>query len=69
MRIKTIVFEIEGIVQGVGFRPFVYSLAKRYNLFGYVLNHSKGVTINIQGEYDKILSFENDLIKELPPSS
>ena len=41
---------VKGIVQGVGFRPFVYNLAKSLNLKGYVINSSKGVTIEIEGE-------------------
>ncbi len=36
---------IEGIVQGVGFRPFIYNLAKSHNLKGYVLNNPQGVQI------------------------
>ncbi len=41
---------IKGRVQGVGFRPFVFNLAKRLNLNGYVKNTSKGVVIEIEGE-------------------
>ena len=41
--------EVKGIVQGVGFRPFVYKLAKLNNLFGWVNNTSKGVFIDIEG--------------------
>jgi hydrogenase maturation protein HypF len=40
---------IEGIVQGVGFRPFIYSLAKNHNLKGYVLNNPQGVQVEIEG--------------------
>ena len=36
---------VEGIVQGVGFRPFVYGLAIQYGLAGFALNHSAGVHI------------------------
>ena len=50
------VFEMErrhlhvtGVVQGVGFRPFVYTLAKRLALTGWVLNNSQGVDIEIEG--------------------
>ena len=39
---------VEGIVQGVGFRPFVYGLASRYGLAGFVLNHSAGVHIEVE---------------------
>jgi len=58
---------VKGIVQGVGFRPFVYNLAKSLNLKGYVLNSSKGVTIEIEG--DNISSFMERLTKEAPPLS
>jgi len=40
---------VRGIVQGVGFRPFVYNLAQQLGLYGYVLNSSAGVTIEIEG--------------------
>ncbi|MBP9566530.1 MAG: acylphosphatase, partial [Sulfurospirillum sp.] len=40
---------IEGMVQGVGFRPFVYTLALRHTLSGFVLNNEKGVTIEFDG--------------------
>lgn len=41
--------EIQGIVQGVGFRPFIYKLARQNKLFGYVSNTSKHVDIEIEG--------------------
>jgi hydrogenase maturation protein HypF len=41
---------IKGRVQGVGFRPFVFNLAKRLNLNGYVKNTSRGVVIEVEGE-------------------
>ena len=40
---------INGIVQGVGFRPFVYALAKRFGLNGWVRNTSAGVDIELDG--------------------
>ena len=40
---------VSGMVQGVGFRPFVYDLARRYALRGYVLNNSHGVEIELEG--------------------
>ncbi|MGS4883199.1 acylphosphatase [Photobacterium damselae] len=39
---------VTGIVQGVGFRPFVYQLALEYQLLGWVINDSEGVKINAQ---------------------
>ncbi len=58
---------VKGIVQGVGFRPFVYSLAKSLDLRGYVLNSSNGVTIEIEGENSSI--FIERLKKDAPPLS
>ena len=42
--------QVRGIVQGVGFRPFVYNLAHSLGLTGYVFNSSSGVTIEIEGD-------------------
>jgi hydrogenase maturation protein HypF len=41
---------VEGVVQGVGFRPFVYSLATRFRLSGSVSNDSGGVTAEVEGD-------------------
>ena len=60
-------FEIRGVVQGVGFRPFVYRLAKRYHLRGMVFNHAQGVTIDVEGENGTLESFLQALQTELPP--
>ena len=40
---------VRGVVQGVGFRPFVYRLAHDHGLSGWVLNHSGGVDIEVEG--------------------
>ncbi|UCF00303.1 MAG: carbamoyltransferase HypF [Planctomycetota bacterium] len=48
---------ISGRVQGVGFRPAVYSIAQKLGLTGFVYNDTKGVTIELQGEDDKIGEF------------
>ncbi|MEO7909020.1 MAG: carbamoyltransferase HypF [Roseiflexaceae bacterium] len=58
---------VQGIVQGVGFRPFVYSQALRHELFGFVLNDSAGVTIEIEGMCSALESFEHALRAEAPP--
>ncbi len=58
---------INGIVQGVGFRPFVYRLAKRYSLRGWVRNSSKGVDIHALGEPDAVDAFVEALTSEAPP--
>ncbi|MDP3284058.1 MAG: acylphosphatase [Desulfobacterales bacterium] len=49
--------EVEGIVQGVGFRPFIYQLANRHNLKGEVLNTSSGVSIHVEGIDKDFVSF------------
>jgi hydrogenase maturation protein HypF len=66
---KTFIFKIYGRVQGVGFRPFVYRLAKELNLKGYVLNSSSGVTIVLQGEKEIVDKFIDKLKKDAPPLS
>src|ERR1700676_2690880 len=58
---------IRGIVQGVGFRPFVYNLAHRLGLSGYVLNSSAGVTIEIEGNCGELERFVSRLGSEAPP--
>lgn len=57
---------INGIVQGVGFRPFVYQLACRYSLRGEVANTSSGVFIHIEGTKKDIKSFCDDLASKSP---
>lgn len=58
---------VKGKVQGVGFRPFVYRTALKYNLKGYVLNDTNGVEIIVQGNTHEIIEFEKEII-ENPPS-
>ncbi|MGC9399317.1 MAG: carbamoyltransferase HypF [Anaerolineae bacterium] len=58
---------ITGIVQGVGFRPFVYNLARRLDLHGWVLNHSGGVDIEAEGSPDVLDAFIAALEDEAPP--
>ena len=55
----------QGIVQGVGFRPYIYRLAKDLNLNGYVRNLGNVVEIILEG--DNIDLFIDRLPKELPP--
>jgi len=56
-----------GVVQGVGFRPFVYQLASKYNLKGWVCNTSEDVRIEVQGESKDIKSFLSELQNNTPP--
>jgi hydrogenase maturation protein HypF len=58
--------EVRGIVQGVGFRPFVYKLAQSLGLTGYVFNSSSGVTIEIEGSTSTLDAFL-DTLHNRPP--
>jgi len=58
---------IHGIVQGVGFRPFVYQTAVRHRLNGTVANTSTGVTIHIEGPSARIDNFLSELAHNQPP--
>ena len=60
-------FQINGIVQGVGFRPWVYQLAQRHQLGGYVFNSTLGVTIEVEGGEEALDRFETALRTEAPP--
>jgi hydrogenase maturation protein HypF len=59
--------EVSGIVQGVGFRPYVYRLAAELHLAGSVANNSAGVTIEVQGSPEAVEGFLHRLPAELPP--
>lgn len=58
---------VSGIVQGVGFRPFIFKLATTLGLNGWVKNTSSGVDIVVSGESEKIEQFITEL-RERPPS-
>jgi len=58
---------VRGIVQGVGFRPFVYGLAVKHNLKGWVYNTSEDVKIEIEGKAEAIRQFERELQTQAPP--
>ncbi|MCK4339327.1 MAG: carbamoyltransferase HypF [Candidatus Cloacimonetes bacterium] len=57
---------LKGIVQGVGFRPFVKRTALKFGLYGFVENREYGVRIVAVGLKEKILEFFDDLLKNLP---
>ena len=58
---------VEGIVQGVGFRPFVYRIATQWSLSGVVFNDSQGVQIEVEGPAGDVARFIGSLQGELPP--
>ena len=60
---------VRGVVQGVGFRPFVYQLATRHNLKGWVCNTSEDVRIEVEGEEKDIEQFLLGLREQAPPLS
>ncbi|GAC1483508.1 MAG: hypothetical protein NVS1B16_13220 [Pseudarthrobacter sp.] len=58
---------VQGIVQGVGFRPFVYNLATGLGLRGFVRNDPAGVTVEVQGEPRQVDAFLLTLVASPPP--
>jgi hydrogenase maturation protein HypF len=58
---------VRGVVQGVGFRPFVYQLATRHNLKGWVCNTSGDVKIEVEGERRALDQFLDELVSLAPP--
>ncbi|MEO5579381.1 MAG: carbamoyltransferase HypF, partial [Gemmatimonadaceae bacterium] len=60
---------VRGIVQGVGFRPFVYRLAATYGLRGWVLNASDGVHIHAEGPENALRSFVREIEFHAPPAA
>ncbi len=60
-------FRVQGVVQGVGFRPFVYGLARRLELTGFVLNDGSGVVVEAEGAGESLDRFATALRAEAPP--
>ncbi|MDO8453972.1 MAG: carbamoyltransferase HypF [Sulfurimonas sp.] len=58
---------INGVVQGVGFRPFIYKIACKNKLCGFVKNDSNGVELEVEGCEENIKIFEEQLHSQLPP--
>ncbi len=58
---------ISGIVQGVGFRPFVWRLARELNLVGWVRNDAVGVEVHAEGDARQVAMLEQRLGSEAPP--
>lgn len=58
---------VRGVVQGVGFRPFVYRLAHEEGLAGFIGNDTDGVTIEVEGEAERLDAFVERLQAEMPP--
>ncbi len=60
---------VRGVVQGVGFRPFVFRLAKENHLAGWVLNEESGVDIHLEGAEPALAAFLRSLSAEPPPAA
>ncbi|MCD4708205.1 MAG: carbamoyltransferase HypF [Candidatus Sabulitectum sp.] len=61
--------DIEGGVQGVGFRPFVYRLALEHNLNGWVCNSPSGVSVEVEGLPEDLTGFKKEIQNRLPPAA
>lgn len=60
---------LKGIVQGVGFRPWVYRVARLHNLKGWVLNSKEGLITHLEGKKGKIDAFVKEVKRNPPPLS
>ena len=68
VRVKKLAkIKVRGVVQGVGFRPFVYRLAHEHNLKGWVRNTSGNVAIEVEGDEATLKNFLRDLEAKAPP--
>ena len=67
IHLKSLKISVFGLVQGVGFRPFIYSLALKFGLKGEVYNDDEGVKINICGDSQICDDFINAIKSNLPP--
>jgi hydrogenase maturation protein HypF len=61
--------KVRGVVQGVGFRPFVYRIARELQLCGWVLNGEEGVEIHLEGPESALQEFQRCLKSAAPPAS
>ena len=66
---KRAVISVRGVVQGVGFRPFIYRLAAQHALSGWVRNTSGNVEIEIEGVESRLKAFLNELKTQAPPQA
>jgi hydrogenase maturation protein HypF len=68
-RIERLAVKVTGVVQGVGFRPFIYQLAQKHNLSGWVRNTSGSVDIEAEGTTESLDSFLEDIRHKVPPAA
>jgi hydrogenase maturation protein HypF len=60
---------IKGLVQGVGFRPFICRMAAKHGLLGEVDNRTDGVSVIVQGDIKTVDQFSKDILRYAPPAS
>ncbi len=60
---------ITGLVQGVGFRPFLYNLAQKHGLRGWVRNNSAGVEVEVEGGHESLRQFLSEIKEGTPPAA
>ena len=63
---KRAIIKVFGIVQGVGFRPFIHKLVNLYGFKGWVNNSASGVTIDIEGEENELIKFTKEIHQKAP---
>ena len=63
---QRVLIHIHGIVQGVGFRPFIHKLVKERGLRGYIKNTSSGVELELEGEREELTGFIEDIPHRAP---
>lgn len=69
MKTKAVLLHIKGLVQGVGFRPFVYRMALKNNIKGWVENNNEGVTVHAECNSEEMSCFLNDVQNLAPQAS
>ncbi|MCL4517526.1 MAG: carbamoyltransferase HypF [Firmicutes bacterium] len=69
MNLKRAVITLNGVVQGVGFRPFIYRLAHHHNLPGVVFNSTEGVVVEVEGLEQQLQAFYRAILAQRPPLS
>jgi len=65
--VKRAEIKITGIVQGIGFRPFIYGLAETHSICGWVLNNEQGVFIDAEGEDGNLDALVQNIPRLAPP--
>jgi hydrogenase maturation protein HypF len=66
---EALLIRVRGVVQGVGFRPFVYRLARQTELSGWVRNDAAGVLIHVEGSGDRLERFRELLLGQVPAAA